>query len=121
VGLRPGAPGLVPPYIRLHSIRYNAGMSGVPAIQPWFLELARCPATGARLALADDALLARVNAAISAGMLVDASDEKVTLPLEAGLVDAAATRLYPVRDGIPSLVAGEAIPLSQSQLIPEAS
>ena len=96
-------------------------MSGVPAIQPWFLELARCPATGARLVIADEALLARVNAAISAGTLVDANDESVAIPIEAGLVDAAATRLYPVRDGIPSLVAGEAIPLSQNQLAQEAS
>ena len=96
-------------------------MSGAPAIQPWFLELARCPATGARLVIADEALLARVNNAIAAGTLVDASDGQVTLPIEAGLVDAASTRLYPVRDGIPSLVAGEAIPFARNQLAQEAS
>ena len=79
-------------------------------IDPKLLDLLRCPVDGSALKLADDALIAKLNESIAQGELRDASDQKVAEPLEQGL--ATAERLYPVRGSIPTLIAEQAIPLS---------
>lgn len=81
-------------------------------VSPWFLELARCPESGSRLHAAESALLTRLNEAIVAGTVTNAAGEPVSQPVEGGLVDPAATRLYPIRSGIVSLVVGDSIPLA---------
>ena len=72
----------------------------------------RCPKEGCVLAMAEEALIEKLNDQIKAGTLRDAQDQLVEQPLQAGLVTQTGTRLYPVRGGIPTLIADEAILLS---------
>jgi uncharacterized protein YbaR (Trm112 family) len=62
--------------------------------------------------LADDPLIQRVNQAISDGTARDQLDERVTAPIDGGLVNSTADRLYPIRGGIPTLIVDEAIGLT---------
>ena len=64
------------------------------------------------LAEADEALLAKVNAAIEAGECKNVGGEVVDRPLEAGLVREDGQVVYPVRDTIPVLLIDEGIGLS---------
>ncbi|OYP35979.1 hypothetical protein [Rhodopirellula sp. MGV] len=75
------------------------------------LKWVRCPITGQNLHPADDSLLTALNEKISAGDLRDRSDQLVGESLQGGLVSENAEYLYPVRGGIPSLVADAAIEL----------
>ena len=81
-------------------------------IDPDLLGMLRCPKDGSLLAIADEPLVARVNERIGAGLQRDAMDQLVELPIEAALVTETGSRLYPIRGGIPTLIADEAIPLS---------
>ncbi len=69
------------------------------------LEILRCPVTRQCLVPADSDQLARLNTRLSAG-------EPVTEPLEAALVRADGAAAYPVRDGIPVLLAEESVTFS---------
>lgn len=75
------------------------------------ISLLRCPVDGTTLELADETLVNRVNAAIEAGEARDRQDQKITDKIDAGLVDAGRKRVYPVREGIPTLIADQAIEL----------
>ena len=77
------------------------------------IQMLRCPIDGSELALADKPLLQRINEAIGRGEVRDRHDQKVTQTLDQGLLSAASNRLYAVRGGIPTLIANEAIELSQ--------
>ena len=77
------------------------------------IDMLRCPLDGSHLELlADDAVL-RVNLAIEAGDLRDRLDQRISIPLDAGLLNRQAGRVYPVRGGIPSLIADEAVDLPE--------
>jgi uncharacterized protein len=72
-----------------------------------------CPVTGQALELADAAIVAKINRAIEAGKLQDKLGRLVEQPITDGLVRRDGQVLYPVRDGIPVMLADEGIALEQ--------
>ena len=76
------------------------------------LEMLRCPVTRQTLAPADADQLARLNGEIAAGRLRNAAGLPVADPLDAALVRADGAAAYPVRDGIPVLLADELVMFS---------
>jgi uncharacterized protein YbaR (Trm112 family) len=72
-----------------------------------------CPVTHKGLSLARGELLKKVNAAIGTGKVANREGEAVADPLREALVTDDGKLLYPVRDGIPVLLEGEAIGLEQ--------
>ena len=78
---------------------------------PNLVPLTRCPIDGSKLAFAEKHFIAWLNQSIAKGELRDRMDQKVTRELDAGLVNASKTWLYPIRAGIPSLLADEAVSL----------
>ncbi|MDZ7616555.1 MAG: Trm112 family protein [Patescibacteria group bacterium] len=75
------------------------------------LKMLVCPENRTPLKPADAELLGSVNRAIAAGQVHNRAGQAVTHRLEAGLVREDRTLLYPIVDGIPSLLVDEAIPL----------
>ena len=75
------------------------------------LKILACPESHQPLAMAEDALLDKVNAAIEAGECKNVGGEKVEVPLEAGLVREDEKIVYPIRDAIPVLLVDEGIPV----------
>lgn len=73
------------------------------------LKILACPETHQPLAEADADLIAKVNAAVSAGDCSNVGGKKVTEPLEEGLVREDGKIVYPVRDSIPVLLVDEGI------------
>ena len=80
-------------------------------IEADLLRMLRCPQEGCMLAIADDSLIQKLNEQIQRGELRDAQDQKIQEPIDAGLVTESGSRLYPIRGGIPTLIADEAIEL----------
>ena len=74
------------------------------------LAILACPETHQPLAMADAALLARVNARIQAGQVKNVGGAAVTEALTAGLVRSDGRIVYPIRDEIPVLLIDEGIP-----------
>ena len=77
------------------------------------LNLLRCPVTHKSLSLARRETLGRVNTAIAAGKLSNRGGEVLAEPLEEALVTDDSKVLYPIANGIPVLLEGEAISLEQ--------
>ena len=71
------------------------------------IDMLRCPIDGSHLQLLTDDEISRVNLAIESGNFRDRLDQRISCPLDAGLLNRQANRVYPVRGGIPSLVADE--------------
>ena len=71
-----------------------------------------CPETHQPVQVADEATLTKVNAAIAAGTVKNRDGESVGEPIQVGLVREDGAYLYPVRDDIPVMLIGEAIPLA---------
>ena len=76
------------------------------------LDLIQCPISGQRFEIADDQLIEDLNQKITDGALRDASDQLVESALDQGLITQDGARLYPVRSGIPTLIADAAIELA---------
>jgi uncharacterized protein YbaR (Trm112 family) len=75
------------------------------------LAMLRCPVSGGSLQLADAAMIQRVQSAIRQGKARDRLEQKVVALIDGGLIDSSQQWLYPIRDGIPTLVAEESINL----------
>jgi uncharacterized protein YbaR (Trm112 family) len=78
-----------------------------------FLSMVRCPENRSPLALADDALLARLNRAIVGRALKNRAGQTLGRSLDAALVREDHCVAYPVIDQIPILLVDEGIPLDQ--------
>jgi uncharacterized protein YbaR (Trm112 family) len=72
-----------------------------------------CPDTKLDVSLADDALISRMNDAVSRGVLKNKAQKPVTELLDGGLIRADRKILYPIREDIPVMLIEEGIPLDQ--------
>jgi len=82
-------------------------------IQQELLDLLQCPETKKPLQLADESLVARINAAIATGAIRNRVGETVATPLSGGLLPEEGSLLYPIVDDLPIMLVDEAIPLEQ--------
>lgn len=82
-----------------------------PAFDIGLLKILCCPETHQALALADAALLDKVNRRLAAGRLQNRAGQPVREKVEDGLVRADGRYLYPMRRNIPVLLVDEAIPV----------
>jgi uncharacterized protein YbaR (Trm112 family) len=73
------------------------------------LDILVCPETKQPVRLADEALVARLNASITAGGVNNRAGEAVVEVVAGGLVREDGKLLYPVRDDIPIMLIDEAI------------
>jgi uncharacterized protein YbaR (Trm112 family) len=80
------------------------------------LSLIRCPVDGQPLVIAPESLSRRLNDMIAQRSLRDQTDGLVEDPFETALVTADFKRVYAVRDGIPSLIPSESIPIAADWL-----
>lgn len=87
-------------------------------IRTELLKMLVCPEDRSELSIASSELVARINAAIAAGTLVNKAGCKVERPLDGALVRADQTVVYPVVEEIPMLLVDEAIPLDQPAIRP---
>jgi len=72
------------------------------------LDLLRCPETRGTLRMANPAELQRINAGILQSSIKNQSGELISEPLDECLVCDSAGLCYPVRDGLPIMLPGEA-------------
>ena len=77
------------------------------------LTILRCPVSHKGLAVLKKDKLAKLNAAIAAGELVNCEGAKVATPLAEALVTDDGKRVYPIDDGIPVLLEDESISMEQ--------
>ena len=83
------------------------------SIDEELLNLLVCPETRDKLRLADDALIARVNAAIQQGSLKTRKGTPIKTRIDGGLVRPDGKVLYAIQDDIPNLLIDDAITLDQ--------
>jgi uncharacterized protein YbaR (Trm112 family) len=72
------------------------------------LSILRCPETGGVLRSATSVELARINEAVRNSAIRNRSGEIVVEPLDDSLICDSAGLCYPVRDGLPIMLVGEA-------------
>jgi uncharacterized protein YbaR (Trm112 family) len=77
------------------------------------IDLLRCPASGGGLQLADIALLDWINERIASRKLSSRDGQIIDSRWERALVNDDRSMAYPVRDGIPILIIGAAILLTE--------
>jgi uncharacterized protein len=70
-----------------------------------------CPDTKQDVSLAEEALITKLNEAVSRGQLKNRMMKPVTEPLDGGLIRADRKILYPIREDIPVMLIEEGIPL----------
>ena len=80
-------------------------------VDPQLVEILVCPETRQPVHIASAEELSRVNAAVRGGTLRNRGGAKVERELSEGLVRNDGRVLFPVDDGIPSMLIEESIPL----------
>jgi uncharacterized protein YbaR (Trm112 family) len=80
-------------------------------VDPELLEILACPEDKTPVRLADAEMIEAVNERIRQGAVKNRGGETVSEELTEGLVREDGKFLYPVRDDIPIMLIGEAIPL----------
>jgi uncharacterized protein YbaR (Trm112 family) len=80
-------------------------------IDPELVEILVCPETRRPVRVASAEELARVNAGVKGGTLRNRSGAKVEHELAEALIRDDGRVLFPVEDGIPSMLIEESIPL----------
>jgi len=73
------------------------------------LDLLRCPVSLGPIERLSEAMLQEVNQRIAAGGLTNQLEQAISRPLDDGLYSPNAKLIYPMWDGIPTLIAEEAI------------
>jgi uncharacterized protein YbaR (Trm112 family) len=84
------------------------------ALDQQLLDILACPETKEPVALAGEALIAKLNEAIAAGTLKNRGGEAVSGKIDGGLVRQDQKYLYPIRDDIPIMLIDEGIPLEDA-------
>ena len=77
------------------------------------LSILRCPISHKGLSVVKKDKLARINAAIDAGELVNHEGTAISGHLSEALITDDGKRIYPVDDGIPVLLEDESISMEQ--------
>lgn len=77
------------------------------------LSILCCPVTHKGLSLARADQLASINTAISAGRLNNRDGNALEITLKEALITDDGKTMYPIDDGIPVLLEGEAVALDQ--------
>jgi uncharacterized protein YbaR (Trm112 family) len=72
-----------------------------------------CPETKLDVSLADDALISKINEAVTRGALKNKAQKPVSELLDGGLIRSDRKILYPIREDIPVMLIDEGIPLDQ--------
>ena len=85
--------------------------SGKVNIDKELLAILCCPDTKQDVALADEALIAKLNDRIGKGELKNKAGQPVTEKLDGGLLRADKKILYPIREDIPIMLIEEGIPV----------
>jgi uncharacterized protein len=70
-----------------------------------------CPETKLDVSLADDALISKINEAVSRGVVKNKAQKPVSELLDGGLIRSDRKILYPIREDIPVMLIEEGIPL----------
>jgi uncharacterized protein len=78
-------------------------------IDPGLLQILCCPTTHQRVTEADAAFVAELNRRVTAGELTTATGQRVTDPMDGALLREDKQVAYAVRNGIPIMLAEEAI------------
>lgn len=71
---------------------------------PALLAILKCPLTGQRLREASAQWVEAINTAIGNGRLYDVGQRPVETPVDGALIVEDESLLYPIRDGIPTLI-----------------
>ena len=82
-------------------------------VDPELLKILVCPENKTPVALADEELLGKANAAIAAGTLKNRGGSVVETKIDGALVREDRQYMYAIRDDIPIMLIDEAIPLDQ--------
>jgi uncharacterized protein len=85
-------------------------------LDPELLALLVCPATHQDITLATPDEIARINDAIRAGQVRTAGGTLVEQPVEGALIRADRAIAYPIRDGIPVMLAAEGLAIPSLNL-----
>ena len=75
------------------------------------LKIMCCPETHQPIAVAEPALIEKLNQQIAAGQLKNRAGQPINEKIDGGLVREDKKFIYPIRENIPIMLIDEAIPL----------